>query len=272
MPAFPEIPDGQRLVGGIEVHGQIDVQHPGKAQRHIAVAAEIKINLEGVGKHHENQLQGACLLHGQEHRRGGKGICQHSLLEQAEGELLYPGAELLLPEAQTALLVELRNDVLRRCNGSHDELGKIDHIQHVVKKAVPLPLAPGSIHQIGNLLEGKEADTQGQCKAGGINGRMQHQIHGLRREIQIFENKQQAHMEHNAQPQQGLCSLFPTLHSGKEQAVDPDADAQPQQALPAAVGIQAQGRPDEKQVCRLPPQPGKEIVAANRQRKGHKNE
>ena len=160
MPAFPEIPDGQRLVGGIEVHGQIDVQHSGKAQCHIAVAAEIEIDLEGVGQHHKKQFQGACLLHGQEHRRGGKGICQHSLLEQAEGELPHPGAERLLPETQTALLVKLGNEILRRCNGAHDELGKVDHIQHIVQKAVPFPLTPGSIHQIGNLLEGKEADAQ----------------------------------------------------------------------------------------------------------------
>ena len=272
MPAFPEIPDGQRLVGGIEVHGQIDVQHSGKSQRHIAVAAEIEIDLEGVGQHHKKQFQGACLLHGQEHRRGGKGICQHGLLEQAEGELLHPGAERLLPETQTALLVKLGNEVLRRRNGAHDELGKVDHIQHIVEKAVPLPFPPGSIHQIGNLLEGKEADAQRQRKAGGINGRTQHQIHGLCREIQIFKNKQQAHMEGNSQPQQGLCSLFPALHPGKEQAVDPDADTQPQQALPAAVGIQAQGCPREEQVCRFPAQPGKEIVAANRQRQSRKNE
>ena len=50
VPAVPKFRNGQCFVGGIKINGQIDVHHGTDADGHIAVSAEVKINLDGVGQ------------------------------------------------------------------------------------------------------------------------------------------------------------------------------------------------------------------------------
>ena len=46
MPSSPEFPDAGRTVRIVEILLEMKSEHPSKSDRHIAVAAEIKINLE----------------------------------------------------------------------------------------------------------------------------------------------------------------------------------------------------------------------------------
>ena len=48
MPTAPEINDAQGLVWRIEIQWQSDGKHAGKADGHIRIAGEIKINLERI--------------------------------------------------------------------------------------------------------------------------------------------------------------------------------------------------------------------------------
>ena len=54
MPAAPEIHHGKRFVGRVKVHGDLNIKHIPQSGCHIAVTAEIKVDLEGIGKHHQD--------------------------------------------------------------------------------------------------------------------------------------------------------------------------------------------------------------------------
>ena len=48
MPAVPELFDIGSLIRRKEIHGKLYVKQTGDTSCHVAVAAEIKVNLEGV--------------------------------------------------------------------------------------------------------------------------------------------------------------------------------------------------------------------------------
>ena len=53
MPAFPKFNDVGRLVGRIEVHRQLHAKHMSNAPPHIAIAAEIEVQLQRIKQHHQ---------------------------------------------------------------------------------------------------------------------------------------------------------------------------------------------------------------------------
>ena len=50
MPAVPEFSNGEGFIGRVKIDRQINIHHLPDANGHIAIAAEIKINLNGVGQ------------------------------------------------------------------------------------------------------------------------------------------------------------------------------------------------------------------------------
>jgi len=96
VPALPELLDRGGLVGGVEVDRQRDVDHFGHARRHVAVAAEIKIDLEGVAEHDEEEItrrRGVEVGKAPSHA-AHKGVGQDQLFEQAEGEELEAAGDV----------------------------------------------------------------------------------------------------------------------------------------------------------------------------------
>ena len=53
MPAFPKFNDVGRLVGRIEVHRQFHAKHMSNAPPHIAIAAEIEVQLQRIKQHYQ---------------------------------------------------------------------------------------------------------------------------------------------------------------------------------------------------------------------------
>ena len=53
VPAPPEVLRVKRLVGACKIEGQPDVEHRGRAERHVRVAREIEVNLKSIaeGRH-----------------------------------------------------------------------------------------------------------------------------------------------------------------------------------------------------------------------------
>ena len=48
MPPAPEFGDGGRLVRGVEVLGKAEAQQQGDADRHVGIAREIAVDLQGI--------------------------------------------------------------------------------------------------------------------------------------------------------------------------------------------------------------------------------
>ena len=53
MPAFPKFNDIGCLIRGIEVHRQLHAKHMRNAPPHIAIAAEIEVQLQRIKQHHQ---------------------------------------------------------------------------------------------------------------------------------------------------------------------------------------------------------------------------
>ena len=106
VPAFPELPDGQAPVRGIEVYRQPEAQETGAAGGDVAVAGEVEVQLQGVAQNHQpgggggEFVQTGPAVAGdnpqivrQQHffrHAGGDGV-------QGGGEVLSVGPEELLP-------------------------------------------------------------------------------------------------------------------------------------------------------------------------------
>ena len=65
MPTLPEINNAVSTIRGIEVHRNVDIQHTGNAERHIAVPGEVKVQLHHIANSnhptvHQIELFGVC--------------------------------------------------------------------------------------------------------------------------------------------------------------------------------------------------------------------
>ena len=108
----------------VEVGQELKAQHAPQPHRHVGVAGEVEVDLEGKGQHAQP---------GPGHRQiaGGHGLIavpQHphivgneDLLSQADHKHLHPGAKLVNGGVP---LVDLIAQVLVLDNGAGDELGK----------------------------------------------------------------------------------------------------------------------------------------------------
>ena len=74
MPAPPEIPDGLRQVGEIEVFHESEAEHFAHPDRHVRITGEIEVNLQRVAKNPEPGSGCGKLIGGQqEYLVGGQG-------------------------------------------------------------------------------------------------------------------------------------------------------------------------------------------------------
>ena len=64
VPSVPEFGDGQCLVGGVKIQGQVDVKHFSDTDGHVAVAAEVEVDLDGICQHDEKGSDAGELIDG----------------------------------------------------------------------------------------------------------------------------------------------------------------------------------------------------------------
>ena len=87
VPAPPEIDDVDGLVRRIEIERQKDAEHQRNADRHVRVAGEIEIELEGVGERADPGLiERRCGRAKGERNKRLDAIGETGLLEQADPE------------------------------------------------------------------------------------------------------------------------------------------------------------------------------------------
>lgn len=58
MPAAPEIHYRKRFIRRVKVHRDLNIEHIPQSGGHITVSAEIKVDLEGIGEHHQDSFHG----------------------------------------------------------------------------------------------------------------------------------------------------------------------------------------------------------------------
>lgn len=63
MPSVPEVRNGNSLIGRIKIHRKPDPYHSSDPLCHIAVSAEIKVDLQRIADHHNYRICAAKLRH-----------------------------------------------------------------------------------------------------------------------------------------------------------------------------------------------------------------
>ena len=196
MPALPELHDGLGDIGVVEVLHKLKADHPPQAHGHVAVAGEVEVNLEGIGRqaqpgpHHGQFLPG----HGEEGvPHAADGVGQEHLLGKAHGKPLHAGDEFpqaLLPVHQ------LLSHGLVLDDGAGDQLGEQgdegaegdDVLLHRRILAV-------DVNGIGHGLEGVERDADRQRDAEEGQAPAGDGVDAAHKEIPVLEKEQNGQIE-----------------------------------------------------------------------------
>ena len=116
-------------------------------------------------------------------------------------------------------------------------------------------LPSAAVNQVGKLLEGKEADTEGKQNIPGLEIGPKDRVDVLHEKIVILENAQCPDVDRAADDEQKFSHLRRIL-SGKEEA-DPEIEKTASQHDPEKAdvipGIKPQGHPDEISLCQFEP-------------------
>ena len=81
------------------------------------------------------------------------------------------------------------------------ELRKKGDKQRVLGQRTVRHLPPVSVHDKGNLLEGKKTDSQRKENTPQSKTGSEHAVHGIEKEVKIFEVEQHAQIQRNRQNQ-----------------------------------------------------------------------
>ena len=197
VPAPPEFDDAGRLVRGMEVHRQANAHHHGRAQRHVRIGAEIKIDLECKEQRAQPAIgRSRCNAAPRRIEDGiGKGrqiVGDQRFLGEANGEKGHAGGQIVIAAAQ---LPELRDQVVVADDGAGDQMREIGDEQRVIQQAVIVCPAGIGIHQIADLLKREEADRQRQEEMRHRQSDAQHIIGSADEQSVVLEQRDQPQIE-----------------------------------------------------------------------------
>ena len=258
MPPAPEVPHGPGSIGMLEVPGQAEAQHPAQPQSHPGIAAEVQIQLQGIGcDAHPCQRRGHALVADIAHLtpQAADLVGQQHLHGQTQHEVPQSAVEILQTGPGRGGQLLLQGQRVHQRAGQ--QLGKQ---QHAGEKQQGLRLrrhpAPVHVDEIRRQLEGIEADGQGQR-------------HSQTQEPRIFEEEQAAEQGRQAQHQQPPA--FPGLHPPAQEIYQRRQTQQRSQApgpFPHADDVEHQ-TPQTQQ--RRPPAGGDQIKRRQKQRQKREN-
>ncbi len=220
MPAAPELLRIHRLVGRIEVLGQVEAKKHGYARGDVRVAGEVCIHLQRVAKQGAQVLEAAVekgilkdavgKVHGQV---VGQDEFLHKTVHDPEDGNAKPAA------AQVVGFVQLLNKLHGPHDGAGNQLGEETQVKAKVQEVLyRFYLFPLHIHYVTHSLEGEEGDAYGEDDGVypeevdpgegvqelsqdvvHLEGRTQKVVYKVREEVGVFEVGQDAQVYDDAE-------------------------------------------------------------------------
>ena len=111
MPSLPEFLDAAGAVGRVEIDRQFYIEHPAETDRHIGIAAEIKVQFERISQYHRhggNTVQRKSLCKPVVGHKG-EGIRQQHLLGKSEDKKVDTAGEGRSIRTAAGMIFKLRN-------------------------------------------------------------------------------------------------------------------------------------------------------------------
>ena len=161
---------GDRLVGRVEVERQAQAEHQRHADRHVGIAGEVEVELEGEGQAADPGLGGGQRGAAPPAEKAGSArwasvSAMHDLLGQADDEQHQAAAQILPSVRAARVALELRDDLVVAHQRPGDQLREEGDEHPEVEEAVDVPVAAAQVHQVADLLEHEEADPERQDQA-----------------------------------------------------------------------------------------------------------
>ncbi len=135
MPSFPEIHNVDCLIGRIEVNRNLNAKHLADAPGHIAVTAEIKVQLQGIKNNHQYRIYSP-------QKRyvivtivcpGAKSIRQQHLLGKSQNKKPEPLCHPFPPHALLSHLPKLPQHLIMVDDRAGNQLRKKGHKQSIIQ-------------------------------------------------------------------------------------------------------------------------------------------
>lgn len=163
MPAVPEFAQPLRPIGLVEIGREAEAEQCGQRNRHVAVGAEIAVDLHRIAISREQQVRPAIARWSSENRidqPGGEIIGDHDLFkETAEDQQQGRGDWDRLCRGPR----ELRQEVPGAHDRSRHELRKEGHVEeHVERVAAHRDIAAINIGDVGDAMKGEKRDADRQ--------------------------------------------------------------------------------------------------------------
>ena len=210
MPPPPEFRRVFRHQRVVEVFEEAEAEHPTEADRHVGVAREVEIELEG--EEHGSGPAGEQgdvreAVEGVDDRRAGVG--DQGFLGKSLGEAEKAVVEL---GRRNRAGVQLSLDVLVAHDGSRDQLGEEGNVEQETEEGLlHVGVLPVHVDHVGHGLEGEKADADGHGYRDDGDRDAEHRVHRLRQKAEVFIKSQHPEVRNDGE---GQPELPPRLHPG----------------------------------------------------------
>lgn len=273
VPAAPELGDRAAGIGPEKILGEADAEHPRQADRHVRIAGEVEIDLQGIGDGADPGAEEVLFARGQtEHRIGDRRdiVGDDDLLGEAVGEARHAGGEVLDRDAR---LNHVPDHIAEADDRPGDQVREEALVGGIAGEApVGFDLAAPHVHQIGDRLEHEERDAGGQSDLLGdpTETGAKNQVEVFRNEMRILEPEQRREIDQDQDRQgqaragarepertgvvddddrdqdEGPCSLRPVVEGEADQEDGRQERPAPQQQHDR----QRHGQEDEQEIGR----------------------
>ena len=221
MPPTPELGDGGRLVGGVEVGVEADAQQQGDANGHVGVTREVAVDLKRIAVGADEVLEARVERRGVEDavdEVDADIVRDDALLQQAADDEVEPFAERLA--GHDGRPEHLGDEVAGPDDRSGHESGEEGDVKQVVDPASErLELTAVDVDGVAERLEGEERNADGQedvqrlVNRASDGGHAEPRAHaltygeeGLEEEVGVFEVGQHAQVDDQAERDPSLSS------------------------------------------------------------------
>jgi hypothetical protein len=205
VPAQPEIDDARRLERRVEVRRKLDAEKSPESERHVGIAGEVKIELQGEpDRRHPCQKEGRSPSGGRvfiDRRNQRRDVVgENPLLEQAEEQQCQPDGEILLVES-AGCGRKLGHHFAIVDDRTGDELGKEQHERAIFPKRERLYPSGLHVDKEGDLLESDERDAERQNDVQQNEIGAEHIVDRAVDEVGVFEKAEEDDVEKDADEQ-----------------------------------------------------------------------
>ena len=203
----------------------------------------------------------------------GDAVGQYGFLEQANGE--QGGADgHIRPGEAVRGAGELRHHFAVMHDGAGDQMGEENHEQPEIPQPEFRHVAAADIHQQGDLLEGVEADAEGEQDCGDEKMRAREHVDRVDEVISVFVVGQQADIHHHGQGEQPAAAAWRRVqHDAGDQVVEQNAGEQQRQIPQIPTGVEIERGCDQPELSGARPgEPRQRVTRGQCERQEGENE